>query len=167
MRRWRAAAPAVDRAVAAVATAVERIRALDTERLAVDDAGDVAVQSGVVGLLEDILAHDAAQALVTSITGVRLTDSDRDGRPDTRAQLAAAYEATAAAGVPFDADNLVRTPGEVGEVLWADDDVQATALTVGLPGSRLGPLDLLELVDFRSLAVAGTTDALGKKLLNI
>jgi len=50
-------------------------------------------------------------------------------------------------------------------VVLADAEVQQTPLGVSLQGGALGPLDLLELVDFGSLAVTAAANTVGKERL--
>ena len=52
-------------------------------------------------------------------------------------------------------------------VVLADAEVEQTPLGVLGQGLPLGPLDLLELVDFRAFAVAAAADPLGEEMLKI
>ncbi len=48
-------------------------------------------------------------------------------------------------------------------VVFADAEVEELPLRMGGEDGSLGPLDLLELIDFGPLAVVGTADAVGEE----
>ncbi len=102
--------------------------------------GEVQIWSGMV---IDLLGHitDSQYALdsVAAVTGVQTTDVDSDGLPDSQAQVKATYAYMLDYGVPLDANTLIYTPGQVGEVLYhnpAGGEEDVTILTVGIPGTR-------------------------------
>ena len=63
---------------------------------------------------------------------------------------------------------MTRRTGSGGHlVVLADAEVQQLPLGVFGQGLPLGPLDLLELIDFGAFAVVGAADALGEELLEV
>jgi hypothetical protein len=50
-------------------------------------------------------------------------------------------------------------------IVFTDAEVEQTAFGMRLQGGAFGTLDLFELVDLGPLAIAATTDTVGKKLL--
>ena len=74
---------------------------------------------------------------VLDATGVAITDADRDGLPDTRAQTTALIELALRSGVPSPDGSLVHTPADVAAVLdYSPGQPVYTVLTVGIPDSR-------------------------------
>jgi predicted RND superfamily exporter protein len=122
----------------ALATFAAGVRALDVDELAIDDDGATQLQTGVLGLVDDVMATPFAMDAVARRTGTALTDTDGDGFPDTPEQIAALYAFTSQAGVPLDADRIIRTPDSVGMSLWQEEGkpIQATVLSVAVVGSR-------------------------------
>ena len=114
------------------------VQGLDSDRLARDENGQVVVRMGVLSLVRDVVESQAAQAAILARTGVRLSDEDSDGLPDSDEQLAALYSFTRAAGVPYDESRLAWTPDRVRSALWESDDgnTHATRLWVQIVGSR-------------------------------
>ncbi|MDJ0665365.1 MAG: efflux RND transporter permease subunit [Acidimicrobiia bacterium] len=116
-------------ALRAVATFADAVRALDTNRFARTDAGEIDLQAGVLDVIAEVWQSEAALAAIPGV----LTDNDGDGLPDTTEQLQAVYGFTRQAGVPFDAQNVALTPDNVRTVI-SDDN--ATRMQLGIPGSR-------------------------------
>ncbi len=113
-------------------------RALDVDELAIDDDGNTQLQTGVLGLIDDVMTSPFAVDAIGRMTGTALTDADQDGFPDTPEQVSALYAFTSQAGVPLDADRMIRTPDLVGMSLWQGEGnrVQATVLSLAVVGSR-------------------------------
>lgn len=116
-------------ALAAVAEFARGVRALNTPEFARADDGQVALQGGILDVIDEVWQSEAAQGAIP----VALTDEDEDGIPDTTDQLLAVFTFARQAGVPFDAGNVVLTPDDVRTVLSED---HATRMQVGIPGSR-------------------------------
>lgn len=123
--------------VAKLADFVDEVRDLDTPTLARDDDG-VRVDGGVFEVLTEVQASPIAQGAIQQATGVAITDTNSDGIPDTREQLAAIYGVTRQAGVPFNETRLVLTPNDVRTALWVSEDgsAHATVLELGLTDTR-------------------------------
>lgn len=113
----------------------KRVAALDTERFGRDDDGRVAVQRGVVDVVEAVVAEPVAAAAVADRSGVAITDDDADGLPDDRTQLAALYDTAAVEGVAADDPRDALRAGQVTEVLAVEDGT-LTQLSVQIVGSR-------------------------------
>ena len=124
--------------VAAIAAFEDRLRGSDATTLARDSSG-VITAGGVVALLDDLAASPAGQAAVEDLSGVRLTDTDGNGIPDTTGQLSAVYAVTAEIGVPLDAERPLRTPDTVATDVWMSDDGTegATVIEIGILDSEV------------------------------
>ena len=139
--------------MAALGTFVDELRALDSTEFGRDDAGNVRVETGVLGVLSDVVATPAAAAAVTASTGIEPVDGDGNGYPDDPAQIQAIYETALRQQVPRPlVDELIRIysydvdfqrkvqPGDSFELLYPGEDetggdakpeVLFAALTVG------------------------------------
>lgn len=129
------AAPA---AVAAMDEFRDELRTLDAPVFGRDDDDNVRVSPSVLDALSDVAADRRGTAAVVRATGVRISDSDDDGYPDRRAQVAAVYETALASDVPLDGGQSVLAADDVGAMLWQSDDGrrQAAKFEVFLAGSR-------------------------------
>ena len=117
--------------VASVRTFISDFESLDSTRFGQDTDGVIEVQPGVIGVIDDVWSSPAAQGAIAQISGVTLTDDDGDGVPDSREQLVALYEVTRSIAVPFDAQNLIRTPDGVRSACTSKVGAVRPALTVG------------------------------------
>ncbi|MEM7275105.1 MAG: MMPL family transporter [Actinomycetota bacterium] len=129
--------------VARIQGFVDEFEALDTERFARTDAGDLNLEGGLFQVIDEVWAQPAAQGAIAAITGVTLTDADGDGLPDDSAQLAAVLTTARSIGVPITEDRVALTADQVRSGVWLADDDQAvdgpssaTRFSIGLPGSR-------------------------------
>ena len=144
--------------VASVRTFISDFESLDSTRFGQDTDGVIEVQPGVIGVIDDVWSSPAAQGAIAQISGVTLTDDDGDGVPDSREQLVALYEVTRSIGVPFDAQNLIRTPDGVRSAVYFEGGRSATRLTVGVPGSRLVEAIVAARADAEPLMTAFEAD---------
>ena len=112
------------------------VRALRIEQLAIDDAGVTQLGDGVLGVIGDVMGSPFAIGAIDA-SGTALTDVDGYGFPDSGDQVAALFAFASRAGVPLDAERLIRTPQSVALDLWQAEGstTQATHLTVGVVGS--------------------------------
>ena len=109
----------------------------ENERLSRGQDGGVFLYSRTVfQLLGRVTGSEAARAAVSEATGVAITDTDRDGVPDTAEQVWAAYDYMLANGVPLDGQTLAYDTAQVGEILTVVGDEQATIITLGIRGAR-------------------------------
>ncbi len=123
--------------LAALSQFAASVRNLDSEGLARDAQRRTRIETGVLAVVEEVMRLPAARSAVTAASGVALTDSDGDGRPDSAEQIAALYAFTRRSGVPFDGGRTIRTPDGVRTVLWNSDSgtLQATKLELQLVGT--------------------------------
>ncbi len=119
--------------VAAISRFEESLQDSGAQSLANDSTG-VLTDGGVVALLTDLWSSPAALSLVKHETAIEITDNNRDGVPDTTEQLTAIYSVTKRAGIPLDADHLLRTPGTVPTDIWIAEDgsTGATIISIGI-----------------------------------
>ena len=107
--------------------------------MAKDASGEVGGRTRLPSLLRRLTGNDYARAQVQLATGVRITDLDGDGFPDSSEQVKAAYDYMTENGVPLDESILVFNPSQVRAVLLHDPDgaeENVTTITLGIPGSR-------------------------------
>jgi len=114
------------------------LEGLETSSLARDADGVTQVDGSVLEIIEDSWASPLTIAAVVEATGVVLTDTDADGIPDDRDQLAALYAFTRQAGIAADGTRFIQTPDDVNQNLWlsADGSDAATTFTIQLVDTR-------------------------------
>ena len=101
--------------------------------------GSINSNETLLDLLGRLTASGFARSQVAEVTGVEINDVDGDGLPDSREQIAAAYEYMAERGVPLDESTLVYDPGQVRQTLFHDPsglEEDATIVSLGIPGTR-------------------------------
>ena len=113
---------------------------VSSQGLARDSTGHTRVNTGVLGRIDDVMRSATARGLILENTGIRLTDTDFNGWPDTPEQLSALYKVTQRFGVPTDTDSrqhLGRSPDEVkGSIsLTGSEPLHATQLGFQVLGS--------------------------------
>lgn len=119
--------------ILAMERALERVVSSGAE-LSVDFNGDVITGDDATTIVRTVMASQAAQAAVTSSTGIAITDTDGDGLPDDAAQVSAVYQHAYNNGVINEAGQTVFSVENVQNALYVDGAArQATALTVGVP----------------------------------
>ncbi len=114
---------------------LDDIRNLDSDVFARNN-GEIQVGGGVFRVFESVLESPTALGLIAQQTGVEVTDVDSNGIPDSREQIEAVYEVTAAIGVPLDAQRLALTPDDVRTSIAVDTRGLATKFEIGLVNSR-------------------------------
>ena len=93
----------------------------------------------VFDFLGRVTTSEYARSRVQEVTGTAITDSDRDGLPDTQEQINAIYDYIVARGIPLDETGLAYDVGQVRESFFHDTTGQepdATQIIVALPGTR-------------------------------
>ena len=96
-------------------------------------------EPNVIDVLTTVTGSPYARDRVLDTTGVQIHDTNGDGLPDTREQVAAVMGYVVAHGVPLDDANLFYDAGRVREVLSyqpGDGRDAAALLTLGIPDSR-------------------------------
>ena len=109
-----------------------------SQGLARDSTGHTRVNTGVLGIIDDVMRSATARDLILKNTGIRLTDTDFNGWPDTPEQLSALYKVTQRFGVPADSrQHLGRSPEEIqGSIsLTGSEPLHATQLGFQVLGS--------------------------------
>ncbi len=97
-----------------------------------DFNGDLELAPNAVAVAELAVASPPFQAQVADALGVRVTDADGDGLPDTAEQVAAVYAYATAAPVVNAEGLVVFTPGQTESFLHVDGVTQATRIGVGI-----------------------------------
>ena len=135
--------------LATLAERVDEISELETSSLARVD-GEVGLRAGIFEVFAATWESPSMVSVVEAQTGVRLSDIDSDGVPDTAQQVEALIATARQTGVPFDESRLALTP----------DDV-AVAVDLGGEGRPDATVFELEIVDSRSqTSVAAARDVL-------
>ncbi len=127
-------------ALAAIADTVDSIAASDTTVLS-RGADGIFVETGVLGVFDDVFASPVALGQIEQLSGVAITDADTDGIPDTTEQVEAVFAVGSQTGIPLDAERLAMTPDAVrtsAAFTGAGDDGQAgaTVIQFQVPDSR-------------------------------
>ena len=108
----------------------------ENENLSSGQDGDVFLYGRTVfQLLGRVTGSEVARAAVAEASGVTITDADGDGVPDTAEQVRAAYDYMLANGVPLDGQILAYDTAQVGEILTAVGEEQATVISLGILGA--------------------------------
>ena len=107
--------------------------------LARDVEGKLNTLTTLLDILERLTGSPYAMAQVALVTGVEVTDSNGDGIPDSREEIAAVYDYMVEHGVPLDQSTLVFDPGQVRMVLFHDPanaGENLTTIDLQIPDSR-------------------------------
>ena len=125
------------------------------------------VSAEIFDFLEAVLESDVAIARVeASSPGISITDTNKDGIPDTQEQLRAIYDYIVQYGIPLDENTLRYEPSRIRESLFHDlsgTEEDATLVGIGIPGTREQAVakesrtELLE--DMKALEVSGISFA--------
>jgi predicted RND superfamily exporter protein len=86
-----------------------------------------------------LTGNEYARGQVEQVTGIRITDTDGDGFPDTEDQNRAAFDYMVRYGVPLDETTVIYEAGRVRERLDHDlsgAEEDATVFSVSIPGTR-------------------------------
>lgn len=126
-------------ALQALSSAVDRLRGLESPRLARTEEGAVNVQAPLLDLVGAALASARVDEALRQGGGAGLQDADSDGLPDQASALAALYEHALQHGLPTVGEGRAYPPEVAAGALWqsADGTRQATRLELRLPGSRI------------------------------
>ena len=128
-------------AVLAISQFIERLR--EVENVAETPSGEVTIGLNVVNTSRIILGSPEAIKSIERETGVVVQDSNKDGIPDSRDQMQAAYKYALSFGVPGKGGDLILRPDQVrGAIYYPYPTSETTSVdnltTVQfqLPGTR-------------------------------
>ncbi|MFK7917045.1 MAG: RND family transporter [Ilumatobacter sp.] len=105
--------------------AADEIRELDSRLLALDGDSLIAIDTGVLQVLDDAFESPVMAGLVADRTGRPLADVDGDRIPDDRDQVEAVLSIASTIGIPLDVERLLMTPNDVSVRV----DLEGTAAT--------------------------------------
>lgn len=140
-------------ALAATARFVDELRELDTELLA-NDNGSVLVGGGVIDLVRDAM-NPRYQIPGSTITW--RADNDRNGLPDTTAEIEVLLAAVKANGILNADAQPLWTPGTIATVIGRiDDAILATPIGVEVPdtSNQESVTAVRDLIEPRTAALA-------------
>ena len=124
-------------ALLAIQSFVEGVEASASGRFGRLASGELQIDGGALEIVSEATASPAAVSVISTATGVALSDDDGDGTADSREAIAAIYGFAARGGIPGD-EGLVLTPHDIPARLWTAEDGsrQATQILIGLTGTR-------------------------------
>ena len=117
--------------LAAIETAQAEIEAVDADFVR-DFDGAVDFRPNAVTVVRLATTSAPMREAIEQTTGVEITDTDGDGLPDAREQVAAIYEYVATESVVDDAGVEVFTPDRTATFLSVSDNEQATLVAVSI-----------------------------------
>lgn len=115
--------------------AADEIRELDSRLLALDGDSLIAIDTGVLQVLDDAFESPVMAGLVADRTGRPLADVDGDRIPDDRDQVEAVLSIASTIGIPLDVERLLMTPNDVS-VRVDLEGIAATRFEVELTDTR-------------------------------
>jgi len=126
-------------AVLAISQFVEGLR--EVENVAETPSGEVTIGLNVVNTSRIILSSPKAIKSIERETGVLVEDSDKDGIPDSREQMQAAFKYALLYGVPGKGGNLILRSDQVrGAIYYPASETTSvdnlTTVQFQLPGTR-------------------------------
>ena len=107
--------------------------------LAKDVEGELNTLTTLLDVVERATGSQYAKEQVALVTGVEISDSNGDGIPDSREEVAAVYDYIVEHGVPLDESTLVYDAGQVRMVIFHDpvnSGQNVTTIEVQIPDSR-------------------------------
>ena len=124
-------------ALIAIQSFVDGVAASQSGRFGRLASGELQIEGGALEIVNEAMASPAAVSVISTATGVALSDDDGDGIADSREAIAAIYGFAARGGIPGD-EGLVLTPDDIPARLWTAEDGsrQATQILIGLTGTR-------------------------------
>ena len=122
------------RTLPSAAAVVESVGAAGGDRFSQNPDGSFAAPDSALEIARAVVGVDYARETISSETGVRLTDDDGDGFPDTAEQVDAVFRYASANGIPSDQTTFVYTAEEVSQLLATHNDSWATVLNFPIQG---------------------------------
>ena len=100
-------------------------------------SGDVTFGLNALNVLTTIMHNPVSVASIEEATGITITDSNSNGIPDTKQQIATIFEHSLQKGVWGDSQNLILRPDQVqGAVYFRRNEEALTTIQFQMPGTR-------------------------------
>ena len=153
-------------AVSAISEFIESLR--DVENIGKRSSGEITIGLNVVNTSNIIMGSPIALAAIKNDTGISIEDNNKDGIPDTKEQMEAAFTFALKNGVPGKNGNLILRPDQVrGAIYHTKDEENLTTVSFHIPGTRdltivtkagkvIRPI-LADLETHRSISIARLT----------
>ena len=153
-------------AVSAISEFIESLR--DVENIGERSSGEITIGLNVVNTSNIIMGSPIALAAIKNDTGISIEDNNKDGIPDTKEQMEAAFTFALKNGVPGKNGNLILRPDQVrGAIYHTKDEENLTTVSFHIPGTRdltivtkagkvIRPI-LADLETHRSISIARLT----------
>ena len=106
------------------------LRRLQTDTLAKNAEGSLQLRTGLLEVLDTM--GPASRSAVEAATGIKLTQSPRDGSLDSAAALLAVYRHAQTNGLPARGARSALTADHVRAALWVSADGERIATAIGL-----------------------------------
>ena len=122
-------------AVSAISEFIESLR--DVENIGKRSSGEITIGLNVVNTSNIIMGSPIALAAIKNDTGISIEDNNKDGIPDTKEQMEAAFTFALKNGVPGKNGNLILRPDQVrGAIYHTKDEENLTTVSFHIPGTR-------------------------------
>lgn len=112
------------------------------ENVAKTASGETTIGLNIVNVSRTIVTSSYAVDAIRSSSGVKITDIDADGIPDTKHQMEVAFEHALKFGVQSDGGNFILRPDQVRGAIYfargvlAEGDEDLTTVSFMIPGTR-------------------------------
>ena len=114
---------------------IESLRGIDS--VGETPSGDVTFGLNALNVLTTIMHNPFSVASIEEATGITITDSNLNGIPDTKQQIATIFEYSRLKGVWDDGQNLILRPDQVqGAVYFRRNEEALTTIQFQMPGTR-------------------------------
>ena len=114
---------------------IESLRGIDF--VGETPSGDVTFGLNALNVLTTIMHNPFSVASIEEATGVTITDSNSNGIPDTKQQIATIFEYSLLNGVWGDGQNLMLRPDQIqGAVYFRRNEEALTTIQFQIPGTR-------------------------------
>ena len=114
---------------------IESLRGIDS--VGETPSGDVTFGLNALNVLTTIMHNPFSEASIEEATGITITDSNLNGIPDTKQQIATIFEYSRLKGVWDDGQNLILRPDQVqGAVYFRRNEEALTTIQFQMPGTR-------------------------------
>ena len=122
-------------AVSAISKFIESLR--DVENIGKRASGEITIGLDVVNTSNIIMDSPVTLAAIKNATGISIEDNNKDGIPDTKEQMDAAFTFALKNGVPGENGNLILRPDQVrGAIYHTKGEENLTTVSFQIPGTR-------------------------------